>query len=213
MACSQLPPWIVWFFFLTGLFNIGNRLLVSMDLFLRVRASIKLGHPLSQAARSVLDHVPNHPGKYRSSFPIFGLPPLTVYFLWHFFMCLPLCISAHTESRWVISNPRAPPEWLLGLRVSDSARLQRYDLRDLWCCSQAGDCAETHQQRAGAEECGGERVNHCCINAQKPTNQDHIQRAFLTLTEPNGSLPHVKHRQIKHVKKTGVCLCHALSTW
>ncbi|KAM8732457.1 HMG domain-containing protein 3 isoform 2-T2 [Acanthopagrus schlegelii] len=44
-----------------GLFNIGNRLLVSMDLFLKVRASIKLGHPPSQAVRNVLDHVPNHP--------------------------------------------------------------------------------------------------------------------------------------------------------
>ncbi|XP_051275536.1 HMG domain-containing protein 3 isoform X2 [Dicentrarchus labrax] len=44
-----------------GLFNIGNRLLVSIDLFLKIRASIKLGHPPSQVARTILDHVPNHP--------------------------------------------------------------------------------------------------------------------------------------------------------
>ncbi|XP_041799950.1 HMG domain-containing protein 3 [Chelmon rostratus] len=44
-----------------GLFNIGNRLLVSIDLFLKVRASIKLGQPPSQAARFILDHIPSHP--------------------------------------------------------------------------------------------------------------------------------------------------------
>ncbi|XP_030000854.1 HMG domain-containing protein 3 [Sphaeramia orbicularis] len=44
-----------------GLFNIGNRLLVSIDLFLRIRASIKLGHAPSHAAKTLLDHVPNHP--------------------------------------------------------------------------------------------------------------------------------------------------------
>ncbi|XP_070769508.1 HMG domain-containing protein 3 [Enoplosus armatus] len=44
-----------------GLFNIGNRLLVSIDLFLKIRASIKLGQLPSQATRTILDHVPNHP--------------------------------------------------------------------------------------------------------------------------------------------------------
>ncbi|KAM9849767.1 HMG domain-containing protein 3 [Aulostomus maculatus] len=44
-----------------GLFNIGNRLIVSIDLFLKIRATIKQGHPPSKAARTVLDHVPNHP--------------------------------------------------------------------------------------------------------------------------------------------------------
>ncbi|KAK2849204.1 hypothetical protein Q5P01_009038 [Channa striata] len=44
-----------------GLFNIGNKLLVSIDLFLKMRASIKLGQPPSQAARTIVDHVPNHP--------------------------------------------------------------------------------------------------------------------------------------------------------
>ncbi|XP_037635466.1 HMG domain-containing protein 3 [Sebastes umbrosus] len=44
-----------------GLFNIGNRLLVSIDLFLKIRAGIKLGQPPPQAARTVLDHTPNHP--------------------------------------------------------------------------------------------------------------------------------------------------------
>lgn len=50
--------------FLTGLFNIGNRLLVSIDLFLKIRASIKLGQAPLQAAKTVLDHIPNHPGKH-----------------------------------------------------------------------------------------------------------------------------------------------------
>ncbi|XP_039473487.1 HMG domain-containing protein 3 isoform X2 [Oreochromis aureus] len=44
-----------------GLFNIGNRLLVSIDLFLKIRASIKLGQSPSQAAKTILDHVPSHP--------------------------------------------------------------------------------------------------------------------------------------------------------
>ncbi|XP_045885983.1 HMG domain-containing protein 3 [Micropterus dolomieu] len=44
-----------------GLFNIGNRLLVSIDLFLKIRASIRLGQTPSQAAKTMLDHVPNHP--------------------------------------------------------------------------------------------------------------------------------------------------------
>lgn len=69
-----------------------------------------------------------------------------------------LFISPCSESRGVISNSGASPEWLLGLRVSDSARLQRYDLRHLWCCSQTGDCTAIHEQRTGAEECGGERL-------------------------------------------------------
>ncbi|XP_034037144.1 HMG domain-containing protein 3 isoform X1 [Thalassophryne amazonica] len=45
----------------TGLFNIGNKLLVSIDLFLRIRANIKLGFPPSQAVRTLLDYVPSHP--------------------------------------------------------------------------------------------------------------------------------------------------------
>ncbi|XP_042274690.1 HMG domain-containing protein 3 isoform X1 [Thunnus maccoyii] len=44
-----------------GLFNIGNKLLVSIDLFLKIRANLKLGHPPSQVAKTLLDHVPNHP--------------------------------------------------------------------------------------------------------------------------------------------------------
>lgn len=65
LACSH----ILWsrvdesFFILTGLFNIGNRLLVSIDLFLKIRASIKLGQSPSQAAKTIVDHVPSHPGK------------------------------------------------------------------------------------------------------------------------------------------------------
>ncbi|XP_054454066.1 HMG domain-containing protein 3 [Anoplopoma fimbria] len=44
-----------------GLFNIGNRLLVSIDLFLKIRTCIKQGQAPPQAARTVLDHTPNHP--------------------------------------------------------------------------------------------------------------------------------------------------------
>ncbi|XP_076021123.1 HMG domain-containing protein 3 [Genypterus blacodes] len=44
-----------------GLFNVGNRLLVSIDLFLKIRANIRLGHSPSQAVRTILDHIPNHP--------------------------------------------------------------------------------------------------------------------------------------------------------
>ncbi|KAG8004068.1 HMG domain-containing protein 3 [Nibea albiflora] len=44
-----------------GLFNIGNKLLVSIDLFLKIRARIKLGQHPSQVARTILDHIPNHP--------------------------------------------------------------------------------------------------------------------------------------------------------
>uniref|UniRef100_A0A1A8PAV2 HMG box domain containing 3 n=1 Tax=Nothobranchius pienaari TaxID=704102 RepID=A0A1A8PAV2_9TELE len=44
-----------------GLFNIGNRLLVSIDLFLKVRANIKLGQSPSHAVSTVLHHVPSHP--------------------------------------------------------------------------------------------------------------------------------------------------------
>ncbi|XP_034399003.1 HMG domain-containing protein 3 isoform X3 [Cyclopterus lumpus] len=44
-----------------GLFNIGNRLLVSIDLFLKIRSCIKQGQAPPQAARTILDHTPNHP--------------------------------------------------------------------------------------------------------------------------------------------------------
>ncbi|XP_041846686.1 HMG domain-containing protein 3 isoform X2 [Melanotaenia boesemani] len=50
-----------------GLFNIGNRLLVSIDLFLKIRANIKLGQSPCQAAMSVLDHIPSHPVQSLSS--------------------------------------------------------------------------------------------------------------------------------------------------
>lgn len=49
---TDLPP---------GLFNIGNRLLVSIDLFLRIRANIKLGHTPGHCVRTLLDHLPSHP--------------------------------------------------------------------------------------------------------------------------------------------------------
>nr|XP_040029430.1 HMG domain-containing protein 3 [Gasterosteus aculeatus aculeatus] len=44
-----------------GLFNVGNRLLVSIDLFLKMRTCIKQGRAPPQAARTILDNDPNHP--------------------------------------------------------------------------------------------------------------------------------------------------------
>ncbi|XP_023814988.1 HMG domain-containing protein 3 isoform X2 [Oryzias latipes] len=43
-----------------GLFNVGNRLLVSINLFLKIRNSLKQGQSPSQAAATALDHNPNH---------------------------------------------------------------------------------------------------------------------------------------------------------
>lgn len=47
-----------------GLFNIGNRLLVSIDLFLKIRASIKVGQSPSEVVRVLFDHSPSHLGKH-----------------------------------------------------------------------------------------------------------------------------------------------------
>ncbi|KAM9741161.1 HMG domain-containing protein 3 isoform 1-T3 [Menidia menidia] len=44
-----------------GLFNVGNKLLVSIDLFLKIRANIRLGFSPSQAVTTLLDHSPSHP--------------------------------------------------------------------------------------------------------------------------------------------------------
>lgn len=44
-----------------GLFNIGNRLLVSLDLFLKIRAKVKAGLHPAQAVRTILDPSPSHP--------------------------------------------------------------------------------------------------------------------------------------------------------
>ncbi|CAL9706756.1 unnamed protein product [Knipowitschia caucasica] len=44
-----------------GLFNIGNKLLVTMDLFLKIRANLKVVQNPSQVLESILDHVPGHP--------------------------------------------------------------------------------------------------------------------------------------------------------
>lgn len=52
----------MWICFLLGLFNVGNKLLVSLDLFLKVRARIKLGHHPTEVTRTILDQ--SHPGKH-----------------------------------------------------------------------------------------------------------------------------------------------------
>ncbi|KAM9834609.1 HMG domain-containing protein 3 [Syngnathus typhle] len=44
-----------------GLFNIGNRLLVSIDLLLKIRGEIRSGQPPAQAVGTLFDHVSNHP--------------------------------------------------------------------------------------------------------------------------------------------------------
>ena len=107
--------------FLTGLFNIGNKVLVSIDLFLKMRSNIKLGHAPSQAARTLLDHFPNHPGKVWITLHTheFSKCLISPFLLRLYLMNLTgsffYCISPCTESRGVISNPRASPERLLGL--------------------------------------------------------------------------------------------------
>uniref|UniRef100_A0A8C6UDJ8 HMG box domain containing 3 n=1 Tax=Neogobius melanostomus TaxID=47308 RepID=A0A8C6UDJ8_9GOBI len=45
----------------SGLFNIGNKVLVTIDLFLKLRANIKLGLTPAQAVETVLFHVSGHP--------------------------------------------------------------------------------------------------------------------------------------------------------
>ncbi|XP_077588917.1 HMG domain-containing protein 3 [Stigmatopora nigra] len=44
-----------------GLFNIGNRLLVSIDLFLKIRGQIGLGQQPTRAVRTLFDHISTHP--------------------------------------------------------------------------------------------------------------------------------------------------------
>ncbi|XP_036826374.1 HMG domain-containing protein 3 [Oncorhynchus mykiss] len=43
-----------------GLFNVGNRLLVSLDLFFKIRSQIRLGRHPNQIVRTILDHIHNH---------------------------------------------------------------------------------------------------------------------------------------------------------
>lgn len=40
---------------------------MSIDLFLKIRANIRLGQSPSQAARTILEQIPNHPGELRFS--------------------------------------------------------------------------------------------------------------------------------------------------
>lgn len=128
--CSELKLVSCFFcLFQKGLFNIGNRLLVSIDLFLKARASIKLGHPPSQVATTILDHIPNHPGKHCVQLCVHQFSPtfvaseacLTVHlvfsvgfivaFLFFFFFFF----SPHLESGGGVPNSGASSEWLLGL--------------------------------------------------------------------------------------------------
>ncbi|XP_062332915.1 HMG domain-containing protein 3, partial [Osmerus eperlanus] len=44
-----------------GLFNIGNRLLVSLDLFLKIRTHVRLGQNPSQAVTTIFNQIQNHP--------------------------------------------------------------------------------------------------------------------------------------------------------
>ncbi|XP_029020688.1 HMG domain-containing protein 3 isoform X2 [Betta splendens] len=67
-----------------GLFNIGNKLLVSIDLFLKIRASIKLGQSPLQAARTVLDHIPIHPAHALSSDELSQIHELLLCGYWAF---------------------------------------------------------------------------------------------------------------------------------
>ncbi|KAL0974035.1 hypothetical protein UPYG_G00214540 [Umbra pygmaea] len=44
-----------------GLFNVGNRLLVTLDLFFKIRSQLRLGQHPNQAVRTILEHLHNHP--------------------------------------------------------------------------------------------------------------------------------------------------------
>ncbi|KAM4555847.1 HMG domain-containing protein 3 isoform 2-T2 [Odontesthes bonariensis] len=67
-----------------GLFNIGNRLLVSIDMFLKIRANIRLGHSPSQAATALLDHIPSHPVHSLSSEELSQIRELLLSGYWAF---------------------------------------------------------------------------------------------------------------------------------
>lgn len=123
-------------FFIKGLFNIGNRLLVSIDLFLKIRASIKLGQNPSEVVRVMFDHSPNHPGEQTHtntqdkhtlgmqavpgkiasgylnicSFPLLSFGSTSSSSVSSFYWTSP-----QFGSRGVVTDPGAPPERLLGL--------------------------------------------------------------------------------------------------
>ncbi|CAB1325238.1 unnamed protein product, partial [Coregonus sp. 'balchen'] len=44
-----------------GLFNVGNRLLVSLDLFFKIRSQVRLGRHPNQTVRTILDNIHIHP--------------------------------------------------------------------------------------------------------------------------------------------------------
>uniref|UniRef100_H3D9Q0 HMG-box containing 3 n=1 Tax=Tetraodon nigroviridis TaxID=99883 RepID=H3D9Q0_TETNG len=65
-----------------GLFNVGNRLLVSIDLFLKVRAGIKLGQHPTEVTRTVLDQ--SHPVHTLSSAELTQILELLLIGYWAF---------------------------------------------------------------------------------------------------------------------------------
>ncbi|XP_011608959.2 HMG domain-containing protein 3 [Takifugu rubripes] len=65
-----------------GLFNVGNKLLVSLDLFLKVRARIKLGHHPTEVTRTILDQ--SHPVHNLSSEELSQILELLLSGYWAF---------------------------------------------------------------------------------------------------------------------------------
>ncbi|KAJ8015319.1 hypothetical protein DPEC_G00024890 [Dallia pectoralis] len=67
-----------------GLFNVGNRLLVTLDLLFKIRNQLSLGQQPNQAVRTILDHLHNHPVHMLSPEEVANIQELLVTGYWAF---------------------------------------------------------------------------------------------------------------------------------
>ncbi|KAG5270229.1 hypothetical protein AALO_G00190210 [Alosa alosa] len=67
-----------------GLFNVGNKLLVSLDLFFKIRNHLRLGHDPAQAAVAILQNVQNQPVSTLSGCELSELVSLVLAGYWAF---------------------------------------------------------------------------------------------------------------------------------
>ncbi|XP_062404927.1 HMG domain-containing protein 3 isoform X2 [Sardina pilchardus] len=67
-----------------GLFNVGNKLLVSLDLFFKIRNHLRLGHDPAQAAVAILQNVQNQPVSTLSGSELSELVSLVLAGYWAF---------------------------------------------------------------------------------------------------------------------------------
>ncbi|XP_010895127.2 HMG domain-containing protein 3 isoform X2 [Esox lucius] len=67
-----------------GLFNVGNRLLVTLDLLFKIRGQLSLGQHPDQAVRTILDHLHNHPVHTLSPEEVANVQELLVTGYWAF---------------------------------------------------------------------------------------------------------------------------------